>query len=155
MIVNYLMLLFFLSAVVMSGLETDRYEYSNLRCDSRNEGEKGPYNNPYKLRLCLHFVCSPPSLPLPANLCLATSDREECLRLCQTSMGTELVSPHAFLLRNAPRTLKGISLLPSLLRPRWKWIDTEGSAAGTRPLQAVCVCAVFLYMPHVDLVYQP
>jgi hypothetical protein len=88
----------------MSGLETDRYEYSNLRCDSRNEGEKGPHNSLYKLRLCLHFLCTCPPPPLAANLCLATSDQEECLRLCQTLMGTELVSPHAFLLRNVPRT---------------------------------------------------
>jgi hypothetical protein len=37
----------------MSGLETDRYEYSNLGCDRRVDGEE----DPYKLRLCLHFLC--------------------------------------------------------------------------------------------------
>jgi len=61
MIVNYLMLLFFLSAVVMSGLETDRYEYSNLVCNSRADGEEGPHNSLHKLRLCLHFFYSSPT----------------------------------------------------------------------------------------------
>jgi hypothetical protein len=85
------MSLFFRSAV-MSGMESDRYEYSNLLCDSRSEGDEVSY----KLRLCLHFlfVCS---LSIAANLCFATNDREECLRECEHSIGAELVSAHALL----------------------------------------------------------
>ena len=64
------MLLFFLSAVVMSGLETDRYEYSNFVCESRVDGEEGPHNSLHKLRLCLHFLYSspPPLPPSPSQL---------------------------------------------------------------------------------------
>jgi hypothetical protein len=142
------MLLLFLSAV-MSGLETDRYEYSKLACRSRDEGGEGPHN-PYKLRWCLHFLFTPPHpshLTLAANLCFATNDREDCLKKCQDSIGAGLVNynksfPTCFSLRKCATKTTNHLLLPSLLRPRLKWIDTEGSAAGTRLLQSVCCCAV-------------
>ena len=46
--------------------------------------------------VCISYVY-PLRLPLAANFCFATNDREECLRLCQGSIGAELVSAHAFL----------------------------------------------------------
>ncbi len=51
----------------MSGLETGRYEYSNLNCESRGEGDEGSHN-PYKMSVCLHFLRLPPSSPSRSQL---------------------------------------------------------------------------------------
>ena len=91
MIVNYLMVLLFFLSAVMSRLETDRYGYSNSACCSRDEGGE-------IVSAFLMFTPTPTTIPvsLAGNFCFATIDREECLRLCQKSIGAGLVSAHAF-----------------------------------------------------------
>jgi hypothetical protein len=148
------MLLFFFLSAVMSGLETDRYEYSNLQCGSRQDGKEGSHN-PYKLWLCLHFLCSPLAVSLSQPTCvLPQMTAKNVSDYAKTRLGQQNLWAHMLFFAKCATIAESHLLLALLLRPRLKWIDGEGSAAGTRVLQSACYCAV-LYMSYVDLVYQP
>ncbi len=137
----------------MSGLETGRYEYSNLACRSRDEGDEGPHN-PYKLRLCLHFLCRPPlPVSLAGNLCFATSYRDECLKGCQDSIGAGLVSAHAFLCEMCHENEKSFPFAfiaqASVEMDRYRGLCCWYTSIAIRLLlRSLC-------MSYVDLVHQP
>ncbi len=116
------------------------------------------YYKPYKRRLCLHFLCSCPPLPIPVSLSQPPCVLRQVTGVnvsenAKTRLGQNLWARMLFFAKYATSTDSQF-LLPSLLRPRLKWIDTEGSAAGARQLKYVCFCAV-LYISYVDLAYQP